>query len=1698
MWHWHSRKNRRSRSTLARAAAALIEDLESRQLLSAAFDITGINALRNDSGFAGIDGSGVGVAILDSGLWAAHPDLSSNFVAYFDAVANGRNAWTDPGDTHLADAADPSGHGTHVAGIAASSNPQIGVATHASLIGVRVLPAAGQAWPSFDPILAGLDWVIANHDRYNIKVVNLSLGDASTNLNSVPNLNDEGRAISLLEGMGVTVVAASGNSYAGFETPGATTPAVFSTLSVASTWEDSGTSADQSWIGLDDASGNGAYGVVDENPSADQLAAYSQRSTLPNQIAAPGSVIYSTWNDANGQLYNLQRGTSMAAALVSGAVALLQDAALTYGGRYLLPSEIQSILIGSADTITDSQNPYTQRVPLTEDASGRLVLAGPPQDIPETGLTFQRINVLRAVQTIKALMTSVQLGSDATNTMAKAVVAPVLDGSRIYTFRTKLGGDGLVNVGDRDIDLYKVTLLAPGFLSASLPAMTGITPFSANLILFDDQGSEIARISGTNADLETDPLPAGTYYLGISAGANSNYSALTGAPVISGGFTGDYVLMLALSSPDVDGTAASARYMDLTNPDTLDSVLNVPASSFSGEIGTDPDPLNPAGPAIATDSTDVDFYRVTAPDTGLLTIRTSAKATYGSSGADTLVRILDQDLNEIGSNDDSGNSTDSLLSVHVTAGQTYYIAITKSGNPFDPTDPFARVYLNDDGIGKYQVFLSFSNGDANGTARQFFNIGSNSTVTVTADIGADAVPLLSYPDNGGSKDVDFYGWMAPTSGFLDLGVSSVHMASALAVWQINSGGTDLVKLASASGDAPHLGLLVQAGQVYYISVTGAGNEDFHWWAAASGSGGDTGTYTLSLKDRPLSDYASLTNNSVSQNTPEDLALGTAITRSIGMDGSVLVGPADVDIYRFVAPASGPVVIHTDTTAEASADTVLRVFDSSGNEISYNDNASALGTASSITLNMVAGQTYYIGVNGASALARSYNAMSGQSASAGLGGTYGLVVQAVSGAVDAPEISISDITVEEPSNGTSAAHFAVTLSRPSDQTVTVQYQTSPGTAGEADFTSATGTITFAPGQTSAAIDVPILSDDLVEDAESFLLNLTSPTGGVLVRGQAICVINDGSDSPGVTISNAQATETDSGTKNLVFNVTLSKPATRILSVDYSTVFGTATEGDLLGVSGTLTFWPGQSAATILVPIVGDLVHEDTETFSVELSNPDHCTIARPFAVGTILDDDAPPAVSIADTQVHEGDDSPSVATFTITLSTPSGAPVTVHYATSAGTASTTDYANASGVVTIPAGEISATVQVLVNGDITPEPDEIFLVKLSSPQGATLGRAKATGLIIDNDGGQSSTLPAPTLSIADTSIVEGTGSQVSASFTVTLSQISTSDVSVQYTTISGSARAGEDFLSAAGILVIPAGERTGTILVPIVGDTASEASETFTIKLSLPSGATISRAVAVGTIEDDDPAIELGNFSITEGDGPTQVLATVTLSHPSDQPVTVDYSTLVGTATAADFTPTSGTITFAPGQTVQTIPLTIQGNTAFEPNKAFTIHLSNPAGAQLPDADATVTIVNDDADPNPHPDLRLMLVAGKKQTLLVSGQSKPISFASATSSRAGAARVFRVYNDGDAPLTLGKLSVPKGYRILDPLVKTLAPGKSDIVKIALAPGKVGARSGKVHFKTNTTFTPTFNLAATGKVLASKARKVRTFSVQPIRTH
>lgn len=331
----------------------------------------------------------------------------------------------------------------------------------------------------------------------------------------------------------------------------------------------------------------------------------------------------------------------------------------------------------------------------------------------------------------------------------------------------------------------------------------------------------------------------------------------------------------------------------------------------------------------------------------------------------------------------------------------------------------------------------------------------------------------------------------------------------------------------------------------------------------------------------------------------------------------------------------------------------------------------------------------------------------------------------------------------------------------------------------------------------------------------------------------------------------------------------------------------------------------------------------------------------------------PAVSVGDCTAAEGNSGSTSCTLSVSLSNAATQTVSVTLSTADGTATSgQDYGGGVVGVSFPPGTLTQTVPVAVFGDVLDEPDETFLVHLSSPVNGTIGDGSGTGTIADDD-------PAPAFSIDDVAVVEGDTGAVAATFTVTTAA-SSQTLFVSYGTADGTAGSA-DYAASAGTLTFPPGTTSRAITVAVAGDVLDEPSETLFVNLSAPIGAIIADGQGVGTITDNDPAAELsiGDASVVEGNAGSANAAFTVSTPPSGQTITVAYQTAAASAGAGDFTAASGTLTFTPGTASLSIEVPVTADLVVELDETFTVNLSGASGAPILDGQGLGTIVDDDA-------------------------------------------------------------------------------------------------------------------------------------------
>jgi large repetitive protein len=567
----------------------------------------------------------------------------------------------------------------------------------------------------------------------------------------------------------------------------------------------------------------------------------------------------------------------------------------------------------------------------------------------------------------------------------------------------------------------------------------------------------------------------------------------------------------------------------------------------------------------------------------------------------------------------------------------------------------------------------------------------------------------------------------------------------------------------------------------------------------------------------------------------------------------------------------------------------------------------------------------------------------------------------------PYLSVGDTSVVEGDSGTVNASFPITLDHASPNAVRVRYETATGTANGADYQYSKGTITLAAGQTSAAVDVPVTGDTLDEgNSEYFRLNLSAPSGALIFGTSGVATIFDDDSTPLMSITDTGIAEGNSGTTNMTFKVTLSNASPNSVTVYYYTSDGTATVAgnDYTAKYGTLIFSPGQVSKQVAVPVKGDTADEGTvEYMSLNLQSASGATVSDGNAYGEIVDDDptlsAASYLTVDTATAKEGNTGNTTATFKVLLQPASASTVTVNYATSGSSATAgVDYTTTNGTLTIPAGTTSVNVTVPVRGDNLIEGDEQFFLNLSGAINATIDDSSAAGVIVDDD-------VAPVASISDTTVVEGDTGTGDAAFEISLSSASPVTVSVVYTTNNSSAQAPGDYTTITGTAVFQPGEVNKVVHVATIGDTIDENDEQFYVYLSSPSNATVTDNYGYAVIVNDDrsPTVSVDDISVYEGTtGSVQPAFTVTMDAPSANTVTVNYATSNGSAVAPDdYTAVSGTLTFAPGETSKTVPVTVESDTLDENTEYVNLTLSSPVNATVQDNSGDLRILDDDTRP-----------------------------------------------------------------------------------------------------------------------------------------
>jgi predicted extracellular nuclease len=529
------------------------------------------------------------------------------------------------------------------------------------------------------------------------------------------------------------------------------------------------------------------------------------------------------------------------------------------------------------------------------------------------------------------------------------------------------------------------------------------------------------------------------------------------------------------------------------------------------------------------------------------------------------------------------------------------------------------------------------------------------------------------------------------------------------------------------------------------------------------------------------------------------------------------------------------------------------------------------------------------------------------------------------------LTIANVAVGEGDSGTTDMVFTVTRANGSTGAVDVTYTIADGSTDSGDFGSgflATGTVSFADGETTAQIHVPIQGDTEFESNETFTIALSDPTGGATLGAQSTAtgsITNDDAAPAGtLTIGNANVAEGDSGDTDMVFTVTRADGSAGAISATYTVNLGSGTGfanasdfGSTFVSSGTVEFADGATTAEVRIPIHGDATFEPNETFTVTLSAPTGGAAlgTTTTGTGTITNDDAaPPPANVFINEIHYDN-------------------------------SSTDVGEAIEIAGVAGTDLAGYKLVLYNGTNTPGAAPVY------------NTLTLSGVIDDESNGYGA------LSFA----YPVNGIQNGAQDGIAL--ISPDGTVIQ-------------FLSYGGVITAAAGTPAAGMTSTDIGVSESPAPGVgFSLQLTgtgstygdftwqnpaddsfgdLNSGQSFLPATGTSHIRIDDASVAEGNS------GTTNMVFTVHRSGGQSAAASVAYTvTLDGTADSTDLGAAavlSGTVSFGIGEFTKTIIVPIQGDTTGERNETFTVTLGGTTGDAVVDrGTATGTITNDDPLP-----------------------------------------------------------------------------------------------------------------------------------------
>lgn len=596
--------------------------------------------------------------------------------------------------------------------------------------------------------------------------------------------------------------------------------------------------------------------------------------------------------------------------------------------------------------------------------------------------------------------------------------------------------------------------------------------------------------------------------------------------------------------------------------------------------------------------------------------------------------------------------------------------------------------------------------------------------------------------------------------------------------------------------------------------------------------------------------------------------------------------------------------------------------------------------------------------------------------------------------DGPKIRVNVLDASAAENSQDQAKVSISRTGNTDDPLEVTISIG-GTArfADGDFQEIETTVTIEAGETSAAVIIVPLDDNIGENSETVIVTAQPGSGYTLVQSRRSGRITIADNEPVVKlqVTDGTAAEGLAGAAGEgKFTVTRVGGDTSMeLTVAYSLLpAGTAGAADFASLDGTVIIPANMATAVITVSPVDDALAEPNETVVLELTGGSGYRVDAARKRGAVTIGDNEPTVSLVVTDAAATESNTTTGSFVVRRTGATAAELTVAYTVSGTAIANSDYVALSGTVTIPAGQLtSAPVPITPIDDSVGEGAETVIVTLANSTAFRRMSGKTTGRINISDNE-----PVISITASDAAAGEGittttTGSTTqTGEFTISRAGGANQPAMDVPITISGTATLTTDFttdVTSTSIVTIPANATLVKITIIPAQDSIAEPSETVVVTIGSGAGYLLStsRISATVTIADDEPVVSVtanragASEATPAGETGTtttgQFTFTRTNSSGVGEALTVLYTVATGTATnGTDYTTLTGTIeipvdeltatlTVTPiddaiGEGLETVILTISESTAYT-----RLSTRQTATVNISDNEAKVSIVATDA-------------------------------------------------------------------------------------------------------------------------------------------